>query len=100
MKTKLGGVDRTGVPLVASAFSEKPPLPTEPRLRFRGYAEGTKAWTNENKGAMHFGIGCMKRIRNLLEHHPEEVSEQVGQDCLGALSLLARWIDDAEVVLA
>jgi hypothetical protein len=46
---------------------------------------------------MFFAQGCMMRIRNLFEHHDDEPSEQVALECLAALSLLARWIDEAEV---
>jgi hypothetical protein len=47
---------------------------------------------------MNFGRGCMMRIRNLLEHSDEPIDQQEALECLAALSLLARWIDDAVVV--
>lgn len=47
---------------------------------------------------MHFGQGCMMRIRNLLEHYEHEVSPEEELEYLHTLSLLARWIDEAEVV--
>lgn len=59
---------------------------------------GTKAWTNAHEGAMHYGRGCMMRIRNLVEHHHDELPEQEALECLASLSLLARWIDEAVVV--
>lgn len=47
---------------------------------------------------MHYGRGCMMRIRNLVEHHHDELPEQEALECLASLSLLARWIDEAVVV--
>lgn len=46
---------------------------------------------------MSFGQGCMKRIRNLYVHG-HEPSEDEALEALAALSLLARWIDEAAVV--
>ncbi|HDH02632.1 MAG TPA: hypothetical protein ENH15_00115 [Actinobacteria bacterium] len=98
LKAKLGREDLGGVPLVTAAFNPEPPKPGNPRLRFRSYTDRSRAWTNAHQGAMHFAQGCMMRIRNLLEHHAEEPSEQVALESLGALSLLARWVDEAVVV--
>jgi hypothetical protein len=39
----------------------------------------------------------MMRIRNLFEHHEGEPSEEVALECLSALSLLSRWVDEAVV---
>ncbi len=45
---------------------------------------------------MSFGRGCMMRVRNLYSHG-HEPTEQEALEALAALSLLARWIDDAGV---
>lgn len=97
LKALVGG-HQTGTPLVTDAFSPAPPRQGEKRLRFPGFEEGTPAWTNAHEGAMAFGRGCMMRIRNLPEHNEVEWDEPECLESLAALSLLARWIEAAEVV--
>ncbi|WP_223163342.1 TIGR02391 family protein [Mycolicibacter arupensis] len=49
---------------------------------------------------MEFGSGCFRAIRNPVGHLPNdevEMSEQEALERLAALSLLARFIDDAEI---
>jgi hypothetical protein len=49
---------------------------------------------------MDFGAGCFEAIRNPVGHLPNdelELSEQDGLERLAALSLLARWIEKAEL---
>ena len=50
-------------------------------------------------GAMEYAKGCAKRIRNLNLHHPEDTEPGPGEtvETLSALSVLARWVTDAEV---
>lgn len=99
LKAKLGRLDHvTGAPLMADAFNPDPPRPGQKRLRFSAFSEGSAAWTNAHQGAMYFGMGCMHRIRNLYEHHDEEIDKELALECLAALSLLARWIDEAVVI--
>jgi hypothetical protein len=90
------------VKLVQEAFSEKGPAPAKPRLRFQGIADD-QTRESMREGAMSFGVGCFKAIRHPLGHRPNdeiEMSEQEALERLAALSLLARWIDDAAVVTA
>jgi hypothetical protein len=52
---------------------------------------------------MDFGAGCFAAIRNPIGHLPNEeveLSFQQALEQLAALSLLARWIDDAQLELA
>ena len=97
LKSKVGREDLAGVALVTEAFSVEPPRPGAPRLRFPSFEQGTLAWTNAHEGALHYARGCVMRIRNLYEHHDEEPDRQVALESLAALSLLARWIDEADV---
>ncbi len=99
LKAKIGS-QATGTPLVTDAFSPAAPRAGQQRLRFPQYEDGSQSWTNAHEGAMAFGRGCMMRIRNLLEHEDAAVEQQVAVECLAALSLLARWIDEAIVVSA
>ena len=84
--------------LVTTAFSISSPQPGWPRLRFPDVQpEGSDAWKNAHEGASLFGHGCMRRIRNLYSHSgTSDLHEDL--EALAALSLLARWIDGAEVV--
>jgi len=96
LRAKLGFEGGTAVPLVSEAFSNKPPTPTNPRLRFPEFTPGTDPWTNAHEGAGNFGRGCFQRIRNLVQHGAEPTPQEA-LEMLAAFSLLARWIDEAEV---
>lgn len=50
-------------------------------------------------GLAHSARGCFLRIRNLYTHNQGD-TEQEDLEALAALSLLARWIDSAEIVHA
>lgn len=97
LKAKLGIPDGTGAPLITEAFSTQDPKDGSPRLRFADFEPGTDNWTNAHEGAMHFGRGCMMRVRNLYTHG-HEPAEQEALEALTSLSLLARWIDSAVVM--
>lgn len=96
LKAKLG-MDGSATGLVAEAFSTKDPQPDRPRLRFTSFGEATQSWTDAHEGAGAFGRGCFLRIRNLTTHGHEPTEEEL-LESMFALSLLARWIDEAEVV--
>jgi hypothetical protein len=52
---------------------------------------------------MNFGAGCFMAIRNPVGHLPNdehELTEQEALERFAALSLLARWIDQAGVTAA
>lgn len=95
LRAKLGVDGGTGTKLV-QAFATSSPKPGQPRLRFSGFEEGSESWVNAHQGAMAFGQGCMMRIRNLY-NHGHEPSDAEALEALAALSLLARWIEEAEV---
>ena len=84
--------------LAASAFSSADPTSDAPRLRFAGFdPPGSDGWKSAHDGAGAFARGCFLRIRNLYTHHDGE-SGQEDLEALAALSLLARWIECAEIV--
>lgn len=99
LKLKLGAHSGSAAGIVAAAFSSKPAAAGSPRLRFRAVGpEGSDNWTSAHDGAGAFGRGCMLRIRNLYTHDNDaDRDEQEDLEALAALSLLARWIEDAEV---
>lgn len=99
LKSKLGVFDANFVTLV-NAFASGAPTERLPRLRFADVGpEGSDSWKNAHDGAAAFGRGCAMRIRNLYTHEGNE-TEQHDLEALCALSLLARWVDQADVVRA
>lgn len=100
LRVKTGVHQGSIASLAASVFAPTGPTPDMPRLRFSGFDPvGSDGWKSAHDGAGAFGRGCFLRIRNLYTHHDGDV-EQEDLEALAALSLLARWIDSAEVVNA
>ena len=96
-------LDLGGPGLYGELFSVKPPEKDKPRLRFRQYDEeqDRESWKSAHEGTKFFGMGCSLRIRNLLAHPDRaggNMEEQEALERLAALSLLARWVEEAEVV--
>ncbi len=97
LRGKLSAHEGSAASLVASAFSTADPDPESSRLRFPDIGPaGSDNWKSAHDGAGAFGRGCFLRIRNLYTHRDGE-SPQEDLEALAALSLLARWIDTAEV---
>jgi uncharacterized protein (TIGR02391 family) len=99
LQTKIGRRDVSEVDLVRQAFSDKDPEPGKARLRFTQIPD-EQTRSSMRQGAMDFGAGCFSAIRNPVGHRPNdeiELTEQSALERLAALSLLARWIDEAEV---
>ena len=97
----LGMPTGTLTQLAESSFSTDEPEPDSPRLRYPAFGTDPKSdtWKNAHTGVMDYAKGCTRRIRNLGLHHPEDREPEPGDviETLSALSLLARWITDAEV---
>lgn len=77
-----------------SAFNPK----TAPRfgtLRFPDIPPEDPSFESVHRGAMLYGQGCVKAIRNPRTHRLVS-EEHVALEELAALSLLARWIEEAE----
>ena len=83
--------------LISQAFSLDAPTPGKVRLRLPGYTEGDNDWKNAHEGAMFLGFACAGAVRNLNTHTTAQPDEDVALESLAALSLLARWIDEAKV---
>lgn len=96
-KTRRRDVSETT--LIREAFGDKPPAPGKPRLRYRTIADAQTA-ESMRVGVMAFGAGCFGAIRNPIGHLPNdeiELDEQSALERLAALSLLTRWIDEADL---
>lgn len=99
---KIDRRDLTGASIFNEAFSLDPPEPGRPRLRFAhieetaGSGQRSQEWKSAHEGAMAFGRGCFQGIRNLQAHGTADLPEQQALEYLAALSVLARWVDDAQ----
>jgi hypothetical protein len=99
LQAKVNRRDVSEADLVKQAFSEKAPEPGKPRLRFTAI-DDEKTRESMRGGTLEFGSGCFRAIRNPVGHLPNdeiEMTEQEALERLAALSLLARFIDDADV---
>lgn len=99
LQAKVARRDVSDADLVRQAFSDKPPECGKARLRFSAI-EDDQTRESMRGGALEFGAGCFRAIRNPLGHRPNdeiEISEQAGLERLAAFSLLARFIDEADV---
>lgn len=97
LQQKLDRNDSSEAQLCQEAFSFDDPKPGRARLRFPG-DRSTDTWRSLQGGALSFGAGCFKALRNPVAHnheHPLQMQEALEQ--LAALSVLARWIDSCEV---
>jgi hypothetical protein len=85
--------------LLGESFSRKPAEPGQPRLRLME-DDGSSTYTSLHEGVAAFGRGCFMALRNpnSHEHDDEELPEDRALEQLAAWSILARWIDDAQVV--
>jgi uncharacterized protein (TIGR02391 family) len=99
LQAKVDRRDVSEADLVRQAFTDKAPEPGKPRLRFNT-VEDDQTRESLRSGAMEFGAGCFRAIRNPIGHRPNdeiEMTEQEALERLAALSLLARFIDDADI---
>ena len=100
-RERLGVATPNLTQLAQESFSANAPTAKHPRLRYPavGADPNSPAWKDAHIGAMEYTKGCSMRIRNLNVHHPEDYEPGVGEtvEILSALSVLARWIADAEV---
>lgn len=98
LQQKIDRNDLSEAKLAREAFSGEPAAPGRPRLRFA--ADDPQTAKALREGVMSFAVGCFSAIRHPLGHRPNEevaLDEQTALERLAALSLLARWIDDAEL---
>jgi hypothetical protein len=62
------------------------------------YPGDSESYRSARVGEPRFGEGCMTGIRNLPTHDTDELEEQIAFEHLAALSVHARWAEEAEVV--
>ena len=99
---KLDREDLSGTKLYTEAF-KLDTKPGERRLRFTYLTEKTadgnltESWKSAHQGGMNYGQGCAQGIRNMNAHGTRELPEKEALEYLAALSVLARWVDTAQV---
>lgn len=98
---KLGRRDLSGTDLYRQAFSTDDASAEQPRLRLQFVEpEDSQAWKSAHVGAMKLSEACFQGFRNLVAHKTAVLSEQEALEQLGALSILARWVDSSVVWVA
>lgn len=98
-QNKLERRDVSETDLFKQAFSLDRPKPGAPRLRVLP-DDGGRTYQSLHRGVMAYAEGCFAAIRNPVAHEEGELPEDEGLEQLAALSVLARWVDRAEVVRA
>ncbi|MBX3078507.1 MAG: TIGR02391 family protein [Cryobacterium sp.] len=94
---KLDRRDASETNLFKQAFSLDSPSAGKPRLRL-AVDDGSDTYKSIHRGAMAFAEGLYAAIRNPLNHDlQQELEEQVALEQLAAFSVLARWVDDAQL---
>ncbi len=97
---KLEKRDKGEWDLITAAFAPGDPKEGHPKLRLCD-SDGSQSFTSLHEGVGFFAKGVYKGIRNPASHkNLPELSETEALEQLAAFSLLARWIDEAEVVRA
>lgn len=97
-QNKVGRRDISESKLFQQAFTTDAPSPGKSRLR-RSPDDGSETYQSLQRGTMAFAEGIFAGIRNPLAHEAEhELSEQVALEYLAALSVLARWVDESDLV--
>lgn len=98
-QNKVGRRDISETSLFVEVFSEKSPEPGRPRLR-RIVDDGSDTFKSVHRGARSYAEGLYAGIRNPFGHgDPDlmDIDAQMGLEYLAAVSVLARWVDDAIV---
>lgn len=83
--------------LVAQVFSPKHPEPGQVRLHRPG-DRMSETWKSQQDGLHLLAQGVFAGIRNTAAHTDDQWPEHVALEHLAALSVVARWADDTEVV--
>jgi len=95
-QNKVGRRDISETDLFKQAFTTDAPKPGVARLRVVP-DDGSKTFQGVQRGVMAYAEGCYAAIRNPVAHVEGELSEDEGLEQLAALSVLARWVDRAEL---
>lgn len=97
-RQKLNRRDASEWKLIQNAFSLKPPVEGEPRLRLMN-DPNDETFKSIHGGAGALAQGLFMAVRNPANHEDDtiEVQEHIALEQLAAFSVLARFIDEASV---
>jgi uncharacterized protein (TIGR02391 family) len=96
-QAKVGRYDVADDALFGEVFSSSAPAEGKPRLRLPG-AEDDKTRQSRQRGARDLAQGCFWALRNPATHQVDAWEEQTALESLCAFSVLARLIDECDVV--
>lgn len=97
-QAKLGRMDVSETALFNEAFSLDAPKEGKSRLRL-AEDDGGDTYKSLHRGARSFAEGLYAAIRNPGMHQPERATdEHLALEQLAAFSLLARWVDQSQVI--
>ena len=98
---KVGRPDLSESDLFNQLFTLDAPKPGTSRLRLMP-EDGSDTYKSVHRGARSLADGLFAGIRNLVSHAVVETptDEQHALEQLAAVSVLARWVDDARVLTA
>lgn len=99
VKVRTSRFDVAETALWQEVFSDKPPAPNKPRLRWPGDPTD-RTVKNMNDGLRQFAPGVQMLVRNLATHTTGEWDEQRALENLATLSLLAGWVSQCDLVEA
>lgn len=97
LQSKLGRRDLSDTKLIQEAFSDKAPESGKPRLRIPG-DPGDPGVQTRQRGALQLGQGAYAALRNPAAHETGDLDEQEALEQLAVFSLIARLIDQCQVV--
>ena len=97
VKTMTGRNDAPESSLWQDVFSDKAPTPGHPQLRWPG-DPSDQTVKSMNDGLQRFAPGVQMTIRNPLTHVVDELDQQAALERLSTLSLLARWVDECQLI--
>ncbi|WP_304451419.1 TIGR02391 family protein [Nocardiopsis sp. YSL2] len=99
VKNRTGRNDVAETSLWQETFADRAPQPGKPRLRWPGDPADNHV-KNMNAGLRNFAPGVQMTIRNSSTHQLQELDEQAALERLSTLSLLARWVDECDLLEA
>ncbi|MFE4255051.1 TIGR02391 family protein [Streptomyces sp. NPDC056910] len=97
LQSKLGRRDVSDAKLVQEALSDKAPEPGRPWLRIPGDQSDPGVQTRQ-RGALQLGQGAYSALRNPAAHEMGDLPEQEALEQLATFSVLARLIDQCQVL--
>lgn len=99
VQDRLGRHDVSDSGLMQQAFSDKAPEVGKPRLRWPG-ADSDLMVRAMRQGILNMAQGVFAAIRNPATHSTDDMEQQEALEQLATLSILARWIEQCELVTA